>query len=88
MPNHWKGLYPRTHQNNLRCAFRRKGRQNILPGEQEPGECGNAPIMTSSTDAVNNRGLSYWVIETHILSTGRHAIHASEPVASILQAEA
>ena len=44
--------------------------------------------MTSSTDAFNNRGLSYWVIETYILSTGRHAIHASEPVASILQAKA
>jgi hypothetical protein len=41
--------------------------------------------MTNNTDAVNTRGLSYSVFKTYILSTGRHAIHASEPVASILR---
>lgn len=84
-PDRRKISYPRTNQNNLRRAFRREGGQNILPRKQKPCECGNAPIMTSSIDAVNNRGLSYRGIETYILRTGRHAIHASEPVASICQ---
>jgi len=59
VPDRRKGLYPRTDQNNLRRAFRREGGQNILPREQKPCECGNAPIMTSNIDAINDGGLSY-----------------------------